>query len=695
VIAVSAGLWYALDPAPQRLNVILISMDTTRADHLGCYGYDGIRTPNIDALADRSLRFERCFSPVPITLPSHTTMLSGLYPLRHSVRDNGTFSLPEEVPTIAGILGAAGWRTMGVVGAFPLTAQFGLSRDFDDWDEEFVARGRQILPLAFEQRPANRVTRTALRLLEDHAGEPFFLFVHYFDAHRPWEAPALYANRYRDAPYDAEIAFMDSWIGRLLDRVRELGLLENTVIVLTADHGEGLSDHEEETHSFLLYNETVRVPLLLSAPGLERGVVDRPVSLADIAPTILDLLGLDAPRQMDGHSLLSPPDDDRLIYMESLAGRLQHGWNDMRACVVGERKLVLGVQSELYDVAGDLGEHEDVSASEITRVGDLEARLRDFIEVSRAHISLAESFSVADAEVKEKLEALGYVVAADQERDWSELGPITAEGDPRKHIRLVEVQSIARDLINRGELPLVFEILDEASRQNPDDIELVRLRLTAHILAGESDEAVELAGRLLELSAPEARDLWLCALAHRQAGDNSGALVILERAEAIDPGGRTAISKAEVLLRMGRRREARDLLQALLDGEPCYREALLAMASLQRAAGNLNAVEEEYRHMVECEPRDARALFNLGNLRLEEGDLDGAQRLYESSLGADEGYAHARYGLALVHLERAEKDEAVAKLRRVIGAEPVNSPLGQRAAELLNTVEGSHASTER
>jgi arylsulfatase A-like enzyme/Flp pilus assembly protein TadD len=676
--------------SPSRPNVVLITMDATRADHLGCYGNDQIQTPTIDALADRSLRFDRCFAAAPITLPSHTTMLTGLYPLNHSVRDNGTFSVPEGLPTLATILGGAGWTTLGVIGAFPLTSPFGLSRDFDFWDESFERRGKVLLPLAFEQRSADRVTRTALRMVKNHDEGPFFLFVHYFDPHRPWEAPALYARRYRHSPYDAEIAFTDACIGRLLKGLEEMGHTNDTVIILAADHGEGLNDHEEETHSYLLFNGTVRVPLMLSGPGIERGVVDRPVSLADIAPTVLDILGLEAPRKMDGVSLLNPPSDDRLVYSECLAGRLQHEWNDMRAAISGDRKLILGAPSELYDIRDDLGENEDLAADEPDIAADMERRLRALITEARPVRSLEESFTAADPETRAGLEALGYVIAPEIERNWSEMGDITPEGDPRTHIGLVEVQSIGRSLINEGNIPLALEILNEALAKSPDDFELLRLVIMALAVGGDGEGAVTLVHRLEGLRTPTAQDLRLFIMAYRLNSDLEKALETVRLEKGMDDSGIPDLIEVDLLGQMGRNDEARVLLDGILDADSCNPDALQMLAVACRAEHDLQGMAGAYRRMLECDTNDPRAHYNLGNVAYENGDLEGAERAYLEAAKIDPLYQPARFGLALIALDRGESETCRTLLEAIVAAEPLNSELGHKGTQLLDILEADN-----
>ncbi len=668
---------------PRPMNVLLISMDTTRADHLGCYGHDSIKTPNIDRLAASSQRFAHCFSAVPVTLPSHTTILSGRYPIYHSVRDNGTFHVPADLPTLASILAGRGWTTMGVIGSFPITKAFGLSRGFQYWDEKFPPRPDVLMPLAFEQRTADAVTKTALKMLDDHGGEPFFLFVHYFDDHRPWQAPALYARQYPQSPYDAEIAYLDSWIGELLEGLRKRHLDENTVIVLTGDHGEGLSDHEEETHSMLLYNGTLHVPLLLHAPGVEPGVIDRPVSSADIAPTVLEVLGISDGPEMDGFSLLHDP-GDRLIYSESLVGRLSHGWNDLRAAVVGGRKFILGVEPELYDVESDEGERNNLASAEPGKVRKIRKRLLDFIATHQGPYPLAESFSAADSETVRKLRALGYVVSERKHDELEELGPITPEGDPRPKLEMVEIQSIVRSLVNEHRLPLALEILGPFRRKAPEDIEMIRLELMIRILGNQPGEAVGCADLLEKHPLHESRDLKSCALAHRLAGDERGSLRLIDEAMEAGKDEGLVLLKIDILDEMGKDQEADTLLAGILKASPCSEEALWTRARRLRLSGappgSLGAVYSEIAH---CAPDDPRVPYNLGNLRFEAGDDDSAQKYYETALEKSPSYIPAHFGLALVLRDSGEAAAAAKELEEVIRNAPINSTYGQKAAALM------------
>ncbi len=674
-------------PASPR-NVILVSIDTLRADHLGCYGHDGIRTPNIDRFALRSLRFDRCFSAVPITLPSHTTMMTGMYPLRHSVRDNGTFNVPDDIPTVATTLGARGWRTAGVIGSFPLTSRFGLSRGFDIWDEDLSNQYVKVISLFFDERKADRVTRRAISVLDEIQDEPFFLFVHYFDPHHPWDPPLAYARQYRELMYDGEIAFVDSWLGQLLNEVEKRGLLDDTVVIITADHGEGLGDHEEFTHSMLLYNETTRVPLLVYYPGVEPGTVAAPVSLVDIAPTVFELLGVEVDHGMDGHSLLRPRPDGEPIYMESLAGRLQHQWNDTRAAVVGDSKYILGFQPQLFDLAADFGERENLAPGAADQVSVRDQQLRASIESGRGRRSLEESFTVADAEVAAQLRALGYLAAEAVDRDWSELAELIDGRDPRFMVGSIEVLSRARGLLNKGEFLLAGEVLEQALAVNPNDAELLKLLMLRHLLTRNYEAAADAASRYEAVGSITETHFLLAAEAKRGVGDWQGALDNVERYGLTAKNRDYYLNKAGILVEMGRPDLALVALEERFDSEPCDRESLTAVSKIHLDAGDREAAAVVWQRMLTCDSSDPMALYNLANQSLEAGDVVSARDGYRRAVEADPHYLPARYGLALVLFQDGDLEGAAEELRRVLGATTVESNMGRRAAELLTELEG-------
>jgi arylsulfatase A-like enzyme len=294
VSVVGLGLFFWRRHSSRPTHVVLVSIDTLRADHLGCYGYARARTPNIDRLASESVVFDNAATATPLTLPTHSSLLTGLTPLRHGVVDNFGFRLDASVTTLAETLRAQGFATGGFVGSFVLDSRFGIAQGFDTYFDHFDAPSANGRPLSAHQRPANEVLEPALEWIDRQGARPFFAFLHFFDAHTPYTPPEPYRSSFPDddvGRYDAEIAFVDEQLGRLVRELDARGILEDTAIVVVGDHGESLGDHGEATHGLFIYDATVRVPLLVRAPGFRAGRARAQVRTIDVMPTVLDLGG--------------------------------------------------------------------------------------------------------------------------------------------------------------------------------------------------------------------------------------------------------------------------------------------------------------------------------------------------------------------------------------------------------------------
>src|SRR5437588_12479462 len=286
-------------------NVVIVTIDTLRADHLGCYGYKHIRTPNIDALAADGVRFERAYTAVPVTLPSHTVIFTGTYPIHSGMHDFAANVLNPSQPTLASVLKQHGYATGAVVASAVLDSRFGLNRGFDFYYDHFDFNRLEEANLDEMERPGNVVADEVLNWLGKNYQKRFFLWMHLYDPHYPYRPPAPYSEDYKSHPYDGEIAFADAQVGRLLRFLKDKGLYQHTLIVLSGDHGEGLGEHGEQTHGFFIYNSTLQVPLVVRLPAGPRDKhVNALVSLADIMPTVLEALKLDIPAQVQGKSLL-------------------------------------------------------------------------------------------------------------------------------------------------------------------------------------------------------------------------------------------------------------------------------------------------------------------------------------------------------------------------------------------------------
>ncbi len=333
-------------------HVLVVTIDTLRRDRLGAYGHAGGLTPALDGLAARGMRATHAFSHVPQTLPAHASILTGRTPVRHGLHLNGAARLAADVPTLATVFSAAGYRTGAFVGAFVLDDRYGLGRGFDVYDDRLPpGNGESFL---YAERRAEAVVEAAGDWILGAGPSPWLAWVHLFDPHAPYDAPPpVPPGR---PPYDAEVAYTDAMLGRLLDRLRQRGVLDHTLVVVTADHGEGLGDHGERTHGLFAYDATLAVPLIVSGPGAGAGVIDAPVGHADLLPTLVAMAGVPAPAGLDGLPLTDPLPADRTVYFEALDANLTRGWAPLSGVVTAAWKYIHLPEAELYDRARDAAE---------------------------------------------------------------------------------------------------------------------------------------------------------------------------------------------------------------------------------------------------------------------------------------------------------------------------------------------------
>jgi len=476
-------LWRNNQRAEKRFNVLLITLDTTRADRLGCYGYDQAETPTLDELAARGVRYENVYAPVPLTLPSHATILTGLDPPEHGLHDNARGSLGPGPAVLAEIFRDRGYRTAAFPAAFVLDKQFGLDRGFEVYDDR-MGPPTDGTNAFHQQNPGNIVTDRASAWL-GKTGQPFFAWVHFYDPHLPYDAPEPYRSRHGDS-YDAEIAFMDAQIKRLLDFLDSAGLRENTLILAAGDHGESLGEHREREHGALIYNSTMRVPLIFSLPGqLPEGKVQSAVAgLIDVAATILDVLDWPQPEGIGGRSLLRAGAADQTspgIYGESEWLMNSYGWAPLYSITADRWKYIEAPEPELYDCQADPGELKNLASVEGVIVDEMRSRL----QAMRAAMKTGVPAAVAlDAEELARLRSLGYVGGAPVPAPQVE--PEQRQ-DPKKMMHIfngcreaeeLQAASMHREAIERL-LPLI--------QQNPQSL---KLRKTIIISYVELDELI-------------------------------------------------------------------------------------------------------------------------------------------------------------------------------------------------------------
>lgn len=656
-------------------NLLLITLDTTRADRLGCYGYAAAKTPNLDKLAAGGVRFGDAVATVPVTLPSHASIMTGDYPPTHGVRDNGTYRLIDNEMTLAERLKQGGYATAAFVAAFVLEKRYGLSQGFDTFDDQVrTAAGEATNP----QRPANVVVDAALEWLRSQraarSDQPVFMWVHLYDPHTPYDPPEPFKSQFAQ-PYDGEIAFMDQEIGRLLAQYAALAPMERTVVAVVGDHGEGLGDHSERGHSLLIYDSVMRVPLVLRAPGIMpagRVVDDRVVSTVDLAPTLLELLGLD-PEPCDGVSLLredAPP--DRAVYMETLYPALNHGWSGLHAARRHTDKYIEAPTPEYYDLANDPGELTNLHGARAAEADALAARLDEMLAAyEAAGVKSAAARVVPDAAAMSKLHALGYVGGS--------APPVAATPlDPKDMVlRWQQLLGDIVQLVQSGDFSAAIPRLREALDMTPNDPELWSMLSDAQSRQGLFDDAITSLMRTIELHPNADADNWVklarLQLSRGEEQDASAAEVSLEHAEQLDgSNGGAPMLRAELAMRDGRSEEALRLAARARELDPSRQtsESWLLEGRVYQARQQRREARAAFERAYEANPDEGGAALELARMAFESREFAQAVKLARG-IGSRRGeWAESRLLLARAYLALERDDRAVATMEELVKASP-------------------------
>ncbi len=668
-------------PAPQGrqkpvpLNVLLLTLDTTRADHLGAWGWPHARTPNLDALAARGVRFSRCDTAAPITLPSHATILTGLFPPRHGARDNGTFVVAPAQTTLAERLRGAGYRTAAVVSSRVLARHYGLDQGFDSYDDDVnadPAHGTRV-----DERSASGATAAARAALD--GPQPFFLWVHYFDPHAAYQPPpALAASATGPTPlYDAEIAFVDQAIGDLL-----ASLPPNTVVAVVGDHGEMLGEHGEATHGLLLYPGARRVPLILAGPGLPAGrTVECLVRTADLVPTLLGLAKLPVPDDLDGRSLLpllgDAPPCDRLSYVESFLPFYSHHWYPLRALADDSWLYLDAPQPSLYDLARDAAESRDLAAQEPARTASWAQRLSALLaDMGESLHGAAGAAQAASEEERRRLTSLGYLGGA---------GGGTVSGalpDPRGMTAVAqELHDIAISL-QTGRCGPALDRLRVVLRRDPHNVAALDYATQCLLQAGRWADALRFAETAAREnpSSPTPRINRASALAH--LGEKTAAMAEYRQALVFDPSSReAAVGLARLLRDGGQATEALAVLDRSIAAgarDPGnYLERGITWAELGRIDKALADFEEAARR----DPQNPLPIGNAARAADRLGRLGEAVGLYERLLTLEPGNTRALEALGSLHFKLHQPEPALRRWRQALALE--RDPIQRQRIESL------------
>lgn len=594
----------AVKPPP---NLVFITIDTLRADHLGCYGYKQIQTRNIDALAAHSVRFERAYTPVPVTLPAHTAIFTGTYPTLSGMHDFSGNKLNPSQSTLASILKQHGYATAAVIGSAVLDSRFGLNKGFDFYYDHFDFNRLQESNLEEMERPGNIVADVALDWLGKNYKTSFLLWMHLYDPHYPYRPPPPYSEQYKDRPYDGEIAFADSQIGRLIAFLKAKGVYENTMIVLTGDHGESLGEHGEKTHGFFLYNATLHVPVIIHLPGNDTAkVLPELISLTDLLPTALQVLKVDVPAQVQGRGLLplmtpKKDEDSRSLYAETFLPRIHFNWSELRSVETGKYQFIQAPKPELYDLSTDPGETRNLYLDKKAVADELHARLNALIHQYSADHELAEKTGL-DPALMERLKSLGYA-------GFSGGGNSTSTDaflpDPKDRIQTYELISDAIAESQHGEYQSSTEKLTAALNTDPASVPVHYLLGLNYYRLREFQKAVDEFQRVLQLSPDYELAVFNLGLAYARTSDFDRAIQMLKHALELDGTNfSAAYNLGAAYLRKEMVPEATAAFRQSLNINPDYAVAHRALGELLLYQGQIDESIAELRRAAELGPQD-------------------------------------------------------------------------------------------
>src|SRR5437868_9733938 len=608
-------------------NVVFITIDTLRPDHLGCYGDKQIRTPNIDALAADGTRFERAYTAVPVTLPSHTVIFTGTYPTLSGVHDFAANKLSPTQATLASVLKDNGYTTGAVIGSAVLDSRFGLNHGFDFYYDHFDFNPLQESNLDEMERPGNIVADVTLDWLSKNYQKKFFLWMHLYDPHYPYRPPAPYSEEYRDRPYDGEIAFADAQVGRLIEFLKNKGLYQNTLIILSGDHGESLGEHGEKTHGFFIYNATLHVPLIIHLPmGVHAGTVPNLVNLADLMPTVLDALNIQIPAQVQGQSLLplmSPKKDTaRSLYAETFLPRLHFNWSELRGVETETYHFIDAPKPELYDLRKDPGETHNLFGEKKAVTAEMRVRLAKLIQQYTAGQELAEKTGL-DPALMERLKSLGYAGFSGGSNSGAN---IHALPDPKDRIQTYELFSDAMADSQHGQYAESIEKLNAALKTDPDSVPGHYLQGLNYYRTHEFPKSVAEFERVMQLSPDYALAAFQLGLAYGRNGDFDKSISTLKRALELDPTNFDAAYNAGVAyLQKKMVPEAVAAFRKSLEIAPDYALAHRSLGEVLLYQGQTENALIELHRAAELAPDDQRTHLALAQALKAKGLDEQAQ----------------------------------------------------------------------
>ena len=689
----SAALWLFLRPEREpseriadlwsqagvdKPNVVLITLDTTRADHIGCYGYAGARTPRLDALAGRGILFEQAATSSPLTLPAHCSILTGMYPTYHGVRVNGNTALSEEQTTIAEVLSPKGYACGAFIGAFVLDGRWGLRQGFELYDDKFDLKKYKHIDLGAIQRPGNQVMDAALGWMQEQTDKPFFAWVHLYDPHTPYEPPEPYLSEF--APrglaglYDGEIAFMDEQVGRCVDWLEKSGLAKNTILILIGDHGEGLGSHGEGTHGYFIYDYAVHVPLIVVTPFEKlRGIrVSSQVRAVDVFPTLLELTGVAPAVQSQGRSLVPlivrpSKKEEGYAYAESLTPSLQFGWSPLHSLRTPRYKYIDAPKAELYDLAQDADEQTNLSGSNSGLVREMKAELQRLMAETSRGAPTPQAANL-DKETMERLSALGYIGAPVSARKPAGRGPLA---DPKDKLAVFQAVTAAGELVLEEKYAEAAARIESALRDEPMIPQALLVLSTCYVELGRSEEAKAKLELILKEDPESIPALISMANILLEERKNEDVIALCKRTLSLDERNTQAqMLIGEVLLGELKYGEALPYLERTVEIQPKVLRSRLTLAACLVGLKHYDRAEAELRLVIQEAPKFPLAFFNLGLLYEEQGRVEEARAAYVEEVSSYPGEFKARFNLGKLLFKIGDRAGSLEQMREVVKLTP-------------------------
>ncbi len=662
IASISCGRDKKLE-VPGGTPVIIISIDTLRSDRLPFYADSGVETPAMSGLRNQSILFEHAYSHMPLTLPSHASVFTGLLPPDHGLRDNSGYVLKaDQLPFLPTVLKEQGYATGAAVSSWVLRGDAGLDVDFDFYEDliEDPAPGEGP---GGAQRAGEDTLALSRQWLRSVADQPFFFFFHIYEPHTPYTPPEPYRSQYR-SPYDGEVAYSDAVIGKLLTELEQLDVFDRSIIFLISDHGEGLGEHNYREHGPFLYREAIQVPLLLKLPNSQLGgtSVSRAVQLIDILPTVLDLLDLETPEDLPGLSLLAevPAGEDRYLYSETYYPRLHFGWSDLASVIRFPYQYIHGPDPELYDLAKDPLQEDNILRQERRVYGELKEALES---IDRELVAPME----VDEETRQKMAALGYLSAVSPELE----GPLP---DPKARVHVLQMMTEGIKLATAGQYQEGADVFREVIEEEPQMLDAWQYLGNVLFQMENFEEALEVYQRAFEMSSG----------APRFAMAVANALMRLDRLEEAKQHAELAVELmpvandlvAEITLMQGDLEETERVLQSSLSLRGARTAPRLTLAELRLKQGRFEealqiANEIESKPGMSTEPDRLKGLYFIRGQALAQMDrLEEAKAAFRTEIATHPdllgAYAHLAFVLAL----EGRAPEAGAALRSMVEANP-------------------------